>query len=108
VTDQSFLAFVFEQIKQIKTDGGAPELSHLMAAVSAYKACDCDELAMKLAIWRWARMGETQSFDPPLSAQERLIYSAFRDAVILSGQTDLAASSDLKTDFHAEMLSSAA
>ena len=108
MNDSEFIEFVFEQLKQMKSEGANPDLAHLLPAVSAQKASDWDSLAMKLAIWRWARIRANGEAEREMSLSDRLIYSAFRDAVQLSGRDELAAKSDHENDFYAELISSAA
>lgn len=108
MNDHEFIQFVFEQLKQMKLEGENPDLAHLMPAVSAQKASDWDSIAMKLAIWRWARIRGNGGAEREMSLSDRLIYSAFRDAVKLSERDGLAAQSDYDNDFYAELISSAA
>ena len=106
--DSKFIEFVFEQLKQMKTDGENPDLVHLLPAVSAQKADDWTGIALKLAIWRWTRIRANGAAEREMSLSDRLIYSAFRDAVKLSGREGLAAKTDYDNDFYAELISSAA
>jgi hypothetical protein len=106
--DHEFIQFVFEQFKQMKLEGKNPDLAHLLPAVSAQKASDWDSIALKLAIWRWARVRAQGEAEREMSLSDRLVYSAFRDAVKLSGREDLAAQMDIENDFYAELISSAA
>lgn len=108
MNDHEFIQFVFEQLKQMKSEGENPDLAHLMPAVSAQKASDWDSIAMKLAIWRWARIRAQGEAEREMSLSDRLIYSAFRDAVKLSGRDGLAAQADYDNDFYADLISSAA
>ena len=52
MNDPEFIEFVFEQLKQMKTDGENPDLVHLLPAVSAQNSDDWTGIALKLAIWR--------------------------------------------------------
>lgn len=106
--DHEFIQFVFEQFKQMKLEGQNPDLAHLLPAVSAQKASDWDSIALKLAIWRWARVRAQGEAEREMSLSDRLVYSAFRDAVKLSGREDLVAQMDIENDFYAELISSAA
>ncbi len=106
--DHEFIQFVFEQFKQMKLEGQNPDLAHLLPAVSAQKASDWDSIALKLAIWRWSRVRAQGEAEREMSLSDRLVYSAFRDAVKLSGREDLVAQMDLENDFYAELISSAA
>ena len=106
--DSEFVEFVFEQLKQMKTDGESPDLVHLLPAVSAQKADDWTVIALKLAIWRWARIRAKGEAEREMSLSDRLIYSTFRDAVKLSGREGLAAKADYENDFYADLISSAA
>ena len=108
MNDSEFIEFVFEQLKQMKTEGENPDLVHLLPAVSAQKADDWSGIALKLAIWRWARIRANGDAEREMSLSDRLIYSAFRDAVKLSGREELAAQADYDNDFYAELISSAA
>ena len=108
MNDSEFIEFVFEQLKQMKTDGEHPDLVHLLPAVSAQKATDWDGIAFKLSIWRWARIRANGEAEREMSLSDRLIYSAFRDAVKLSGREELAARADFDNDFYADLISSAA
>jgi|TARA_R100000306_G_scaffold61364_2_gene63672 regulation of enolase protein 1 (concanavalin A-like superfamily) len=108
LNDHEFIQFVFEQFKQMKLDGENPDLAHLIPAVSAQKASDWDSIAIKLAIWRWVRIRGQGDAEREMSLSDRLIYSAFRDAVKLSGREELAAQADYDNDFYAELISSAA
>ena len=108
MNDPEFIEFVFEQLKQMKTDGENPDLVHLLPAVSAQKSDDWTGIALKLAIWRWSRIRANGEAEREMSLSDRLIYSAFRDAVKLSDREDLAAKTDFENDFYAELISSAA
>ena len=108
MTDHDFIELVYEQVKQIKTEGGAFDASHLLAALCARQAQTPDELAMKLAVWRWSRLGPEGVESPPLTGAERLIYSAYRDAVFLTERSDLAPNRDYDTNFLAELMTKAA
>lgn len=108
MTDKNFLELVFSEIRRVRTDGGDLDTKHLLAAVSAYQSEDWDAIALKLAIWRWARMSPDGVFHPELSIEDRVVYSAFRDALELSGRNEYATDQDEKTEFLAELLSSAA
>ena len=108
MNDSEFIEFVFEQLKQMKSEGENPDLVHLMLAVSAQEASDWNSIALKLAIWRWARIRGNGETEREMSLSDRLIYSAFRDAVKLSGREGLAAKSDFDNDFYADLISSAA
>ncbi|WP_421857334.1 hypothetical protein [Oceanicaulis sp.] len=92
----------------MKLEGQNPDLAHLLPAVSAQKASDWDSIALKLAIWRWSRVRAQGEAEREMSLSDRLVYSAFRDAVKLSGREDLVAQMDLENDFYAELISSAA
>ena len=107
MNDRDFIELVLEQLKQVRRDGDEPpELGHLLAALCAKQAGTVDQLALKLAVWRWARFGDEAA--PALSASDRLVYSIFRDAVRLAGRTDLATDTDHATDFLADLLTRAA
>jgi hypothetical protein len=109
VNDHEFIQFVFEQLKQMKLDGENPDLAHLIPAVSAQKASLTGTASP--SNWRSgagpgsARQGDAER---EMSLSDRLIYSAFRDAVKLSGREELAAQADYDNDFYAELISSAA
>lgn len=107
MTDRELLEFVFDHLKTARGDGQDIDMSHLLAAINSKTATNIEELALKLAIWRWTRMNDAQEFDPPLSLEERGVYSAFRDALMLAWRPDLATPTDYATDFYAEQMSSA-
>ena len=108
MTDQDFLELVFKELKAVKTEDGELELKHLLAAVSGHVSTDWNGVALKLAIWRWSRLTAEGMFDAELTANERVLYSAFRDAVKLSDRSEFATQSDNDTEFYSELMSSAA
>ena len=108
MTDADFIEVAFKLWRETRLEkadaGDAPE--HLYAAIAGAVGDNWRDVAFKLAMWRWS--GECL-LDPndDLPARERLVYSAFRDAVRLSGRKDLATSVDHDTQFFADLLTDA-
>ena len=67
MNDPEFIEFVFEQLKQMKTDGENPDLVHLLPAVSAQNSDDWTGIALKLAI----EMGDLRENAEYQTAKER-------------------------------------
>ena len=78
-------------------------MRHLAAAVACLPSRSLEDLAYKLALWRWtnpALVGE----EPTLSKADAIAYSAFRDLVRLVGNYNLCKDEDLATEFYSGRL----
>lgn len=108
MTDADFIEVAFKLWRETRLAnpdaGEAPE--HLYAAIAGAAGENWRDVALKLAMWRWTGQCLTDANDD-LPARDRLIYSAFRDAVRLSGRKDFATSVDFDTQFFADLLTDA-
>ncbi len=108
MTDSDFIEVAFKLWRETRLEGDpsteAP--SHLYAAIAGAGAQNWRDVAIKLAMWRWTGQCLPHS-DSNLSPRDRLVYSAFRDAVRLSNHPDLGTQADQDTDFFADLLTDA-
>lgn len=108
MTDSDFIEVAFKLWRETRGEaqnGGEAPL-HLYAAVAGAPGENWRDVALKLAFWRWT--GDVLSDpDSTLGARDRLIYSAFRDAVMLSQRHDLGTKADQDSDYFADLLTDA-
>ncbi len=108
MTDTDFIEIAFKLWRETQLEADKPKepSCHLYAAVAGAPAANWRDVAFKLAFWRWSgECLETESSE--ISPRDRLIYSAFRDAVRLTGTRELATDADRETEFFADLLTAA-
>ncbi|MCC5981330.1 MAG: hypothetical protein JJU26_06375 [Oceanicaulis sp.] len=104
--DSRFIELAFRMWREVVEKDGAEPPAHLLSAVSSVPSSDWDDLALKLALWRWVHEGLDDPSARP-THMDRLVYSIYRDALELAGRQDYAKRIDVETEFFSEMLSDA-
>lgn len=103
MTDADFIAMAVDLLRDSEEAQSPQRPEHLFAAVSGAKSRDLRDLAHKLALWR-LNASHLKVLDHKTSLDDRLLYSAYRDALALSGLTDLATADDVTNDFFGDVL----
>ena len=103
MTDADFIAMAVELLRASEHTQSADQPDYLFAAVSGAKSRDLQDLAHKLALWR-LNASHLKVLDHTTSLDDRLLYSAYRDALTLSGLTNLATADDVANDFFGDVL----
>ena len=84
-------------------EDATPAQTNLMELVASIEAKSLEDLAYKLALWRW----DAPDLDDPSAAMSRcelVAYSAFRDLVNLTGLELLMKPEDIESHFYREQM----